>query len=405
MKTIGITNIQFLLLLGLLFPITLYGSATAQLVVDQDDSSESSSESDRDNECGICFENHIKEQDQNIIHLVCNHSFGAKCLLPWVQKNRSCPICRDVFMPKPKASSSLSLACSVCHQRIEPEDKSCFYTCVYKGDWNWQKEKHYFHEECIREYAEKASFISRRTFCGYEKAGEIVFTCPVQHNCAISGGCLRPRVKLEAFLKRKPVGEFPEEPKANVQDVCEICHSKVKDDEEQSSYTCTWDAGSWWGGKEKKNHLFHKACLQSYAEKNAQRLDNGEIVFYCPVDHGGVKDHKELYVPLLDGFEAQYAHHSCTYCMKRVEPEEDPSVVALEYDDYPVSFGIRMLTKVTEKHYYHKACLAIVARTARQVKSSDGAIKYMHPCACHEDTPLAHEFHVPSHLLPSEEAI
>ena len=42
--------------------------------------------------CTICIEDF--EQDEEVIKLVCKHSFHPKCIVPWLQKSAECPNCK-----------------------------------------------------------------------------------------------------------------------------------------------------------------------------------------------------------------------------------------------------------------------------------------------------------------------
>ena len=42
--------------------------------------------------CIICYD--LFEQNDSVNMLKCKHKFHKNCLLPWVQKNNKCPICR-----------------------------------------------------------------------------------------------------------------------------------------------------------------------------------------------------------------------------------------------------------------------------------------------------------------------
>tara|TARA_B100001123_G_C15342604_1_gene1035609 strand:- start:5636 stop:6079 length:444 start_codon:yes stop_codon:yes gene_type:complete len=42
--------------------------------------------------CVICLEDY--QNDGEITILPCNHSFHYKCMYQWIQKERSCPLCR-----------------------------------------------------------------------------------------------------------------------------------------------------------------------------------------------------------------------------------------------------------------------------------------------------------------------
>ena len=52
---------------------------------------------DNDN-CSICFENLYSEEDlesnNDIIELKCKHMFHKKCLDPWVNEHKKCPLCK-----------------------------------------------------------------------------------------------------------------------------------------------------------------------------------------------------------------------------------------------------------------------------------------------------------------------
>jgi len=424
MKYIGITSVRLCLLLSFYSFFSFHSTHAQLLVLDAphpevvhegavaqaDDADE-----DVEKQCAICFEDHVQLKEP-VVTLICNHSFGAACLLQWKKVSQTCPKCRYKLVPKPFANSVVALTCHLCNQRLGANERSMTYTCLYNGSWNWQKETHVFHESCIKPYALRASFISRKTFAHYETAGDIVFACPCEHKDQVLKRCHRPRIKLEELLRCKPPlpavlpGEvrkrydevYPAEPADSVKTACEICHRTVLEEEKKSTYTCTWNDGSWWGGPAKRTHLFHEDCLKPYAEKNAQKRENGEIHFFCPVDHGGVANHDELYVPLLEGFDSPYAKHLCTYCSNEVS-KHDPEAVILEYENSSSIIG--MSSKVVEKVWCHKPCLAALARVARQEKTSKGEIKYFHSCPYHAGTSLAHEFFIPQEYVPSEDAL
>ena len=44
-------------------------------------------------ECSICLEKYIKKD--KIIRLECNHVFHKSCIILWLNKNNSCPQCRE----------------------------------------------------------------------------------------------------------------------------------------------------------------------------------------------------------------------------------------------------------------------------------------------------------------------
>ena len=44
----------------------------------------------RDDECVVCLDTLL---NKNIAYLPCKHSFHYECIKPWVEKNKSCPIC------------------------------------------------------------------------------------------------------------------------------------------------------------------------------------------------------------------------------------------------------------------------------------------------------------------------
>jgi len=44
------------------------------------------------NECPICLKKF--EREETFSSLPCKHSFHSECLLPWLQKTSSCPLCR-----------------------------------------------------------------------------------------------------------------------------------------------------------------------------------------------------------------------------------------------------------------------------------------------------------------------
>ena len=48
------------------------------------------------NECSICLERYNK--NDKIICLDCNHMFHKNCLLLWLDKNNSCPQCRETII-------------------------------------------------------------------------------------------------------------------------------------------------------------------------------------------------------------------------------------------------------------------------------------------------------------------
>ena len=52
---------------------------------------------DNDN-CSICLENLFSEEDletnNDIIELKCKHMFHKKCLDPWVNEHKKCPLCK-----------------------------------------------------------------------------------------------------------------------------------------------------------------------------------------------------------------------------------------------------------------------------------------------------------------------
>jgi hypothetical protein len=57
-------------------------------------------------DCTICrcnlnnnsLYNQDKGVDSCIIQGLCNHSFHAECILPWLAKNKHCPICSSVWI-------------------------------------------------------------------------------------------------------------------------------------------------------------------------------------------------------------------------------------------------------------------------------------------------------------------
>ena len=42
--------------------------------------------------CCVCLEE--MKVGEEIVRLKCGHHFHKKCILPWLKKNNSCPICR-----------------------------------------------------------------------------------------------------------------------------------------------------------------------------------------------------------------------------------------------------------------------------------------------------------------------
>jgi hypothetical protein len=45
--------------------------------------------------CSICWEDFTAEE--RIAELPCNHIYHEPCIVPWMQSNNNCPICRRVF--------------------------------------------------------------------------------------------------------------------------------------------------------------------------------------------------------------------------------------------------------------------------------------------------------------------
>ena len=44
--------------------------------------------------CPICLD---KIHQKNEVVLECTHKFHRKCILNWLRRNPSCPICRDII--------------------------------------------------------------------------------------------------------------------------------------------------------------------------------------------------------------------------------------------------------------------------------------------------------------------
>ncbi|XP_023332637.1 E3 ubiquitin-protein ligase RNF181 isoform X2 [Eurytemora carolleeae] len=57
--------------------------------------------------CPICLKGY--EAGETISSLPCKHSFHANCLLPWLQKTSSCPLCRAQLNNNVKNTSSSPL--------------------------------------------------------------------------------------------------------------------------------------------------------------------------------------------------------------------------------------------------------------------------------------------------------
>jgi hypothetical protein len=53
------------------------------------------SKKDNNKHCVICFEEYKTIPDRNISELDCSHIFHTDCLKTWLNKNRSCPLCRQ----------------------------------------------------------------------------------------------------------------------------------------------------------------------------------------------------------------------------------------------------------------------------------------------------------------------
>ena len=51
------------------------------------------SEGNEEQSCGICLEE--KNKGQECRELSCGHSFHRECIDPWLQKNPTCPLCRE----------------------------------------------------------------------------------------------------------------------------------------------------------------------------------------------------------------------------------------------------------------------------------------------------------------------
>lgn len=45
-----------------------------------------------DGSCAICLKKY--DDDEEVKELPCKHEFHASCILPWLQKTNSCPVCR-----------------------------------------------------------------------------------------------------------------------------------------------------------------------------------------------------------------------------------------------------------------------------------------------------------------------
>jgi len=50
---------------------------------------------DSDKECPICLK--MLEQDDELTLLPCEHEFHSECVLAWLSKAASCPLCRSSF--------------------------------------------------------------------------------------------------------------------------------------------------------------------------------------------------------------------------------------------------------------------------------------------------------------------
>lgn len=52
-------------------------------------------EAEKKNTCSVCL-GHL-EEDNEVKTLLCKHQFHTKCILPWLEKVNTCPVCREEF--------------------------------------------------------------------------------------------------------------------------------------------------------------------------------------------------------------------------------------------------------------------------------------------------------------------
>eukprot|EP00924_Labyrinthula_sp_SR-Ha-C_P004137 snap_masked-scaffold_3-processed-gene-15.48-mRNA-1 protein AED:0.41 eAED:0.57 QI:0/-1/0/1/-1/1/1/0/118 len=45
-----------------------------------------------DAECAICKEE--KKKGDSVVEIECGHTYCEECIVPWLKKNNSCPVCR-----------------------------------------------------------------------------------------------------------------------------------------------------------------------------------------------------------------------------------------------------------------------------------------------------------------------
>jgi hypothetical protein len=50
-----------------------------------------------DDPCSICID--VMRSGQSLCELSCNHLFHHACVVQWLEKNNTCPKCRDVALP------------------------------------------------------------------------------------------------------------------------------------------------------------------------------------------------------------------------------------------------------------------------------------------------------------------
>ncbi len=343
--------------------------------------------------CEKCLENTICLVclvDPADYSLACNHAFCEPCIRQWDKKspNKDCPSCRKPIIYKDKK------LCEMCHEYIDAREKTCFYECEYRDSSvlsTYHTDKHFFHEECIRTYALKAGYKH------YSTCNNKVFTrfhCPVKHKENPNQGDIQ--VSLTSIIPAHQFKNIKFPTKSEEKNSCEICHRSISQNQKKIVYTCNLLVSNLWGTEEKREHMFHDACLKPLAERTAYKRLDGTIVFYCPVNHGYVLRQSDIVVPLPGGYKPEHIFYRCSICEKRVEPK-DPTLVVLSYNGIAKGFTDAV---VHEKLWYHKKCWGKhVAEFARKRVSWWGVVSYRYVCPRHNGTDLEHDFVIPNHLV------